>query len=425
MEENPKLIAFKDWLAGDNEQTLSSFFQQMKITITDKDKKEFMKYVLSHTQLNSFNNDSAEDPERKKAKQFIKNNSNILLSKNESGNYNFVKDFAFLGTSISYKDLKGRLNDSDNFSALLDILPKDFIEQVTENTLTGPYYKPEVFKELISKVTNEEAKNSYLEKINAMETKNASDLEIKNNFVFSALSNIALTDKTSHEVEKMISSLSTEKLQIFLENNINGEIKNTDIKTLSKVIEIYNNKGTEEVTDKAKQDLLTYAINQDKPEIVCEMAKHGFKLDAKTVNSQYNGIIGLHASDLKKNKSIFTQMIGKADITDNDALRIMVASSVRTNDTGAHRDILNKYKGASPLMIAIETDQKELAMKLIAAGQYLKHSELTLGTRMKAAVGLVDVKKLSKDLVHKEDSNTKTISVPSNVKVKNTKLGRG
>ena len=111
---------------------------------------------------------------------------------------------------------------------------------------------------------------------------------------------------------------------------------------------------------------LKYAIKEGKIEFACEMVKLGFTLDKSEVDVK-------KAKDiLIANKNIFSRMRGDSSLTKNDMLRMVVVSNIQKSE---YKDKWLASK-ASPLKIAIETKQFDLAKKIIESGGVLKSSEL-------------------------------------------------
>jgi len=136
--------------------------------------------------------------------------------------------------------------------------------------------------------------------------------------------------------------------------------------------------------------LLEQAISKNNPKFVCDMAMRGFK-----INSHYDkysrGRLSTLAKELLDNKNILTKTFGNKELTENDQQRIVLLTSSGM-EKKAQAEFLKNNKGISPLKLAIDTKQFDIAAKMIADGASLKPSELSLGLRVKNAIGMVDMK---------------------------------
>jgi hypothetical protein len=137
---------------------------------------------------------------------------------------------------------------------------------------------------------------------------------------------------------------------------------------------------------KLSAKLLEKAINQNNTKLVCDMALSGFKLET-SYGKYASGKTNELAKELLDNKSSFSSQ----ELTANDQQRIvLLASSGMKKEEQA--EFLKNNKGISPLKLAIDTKQYDIAAKMFVDGATLKPSELSLNLRMKNAIGMVDMK---------------------------------
>lgn len=132
-----------------------------------------------------------------------------------------------------------------------------------------------------------------------------------------------------------------------------------------------------EIIDNEKSKFLKDVINSKKHELASSMALCGAFLTPWHVTSYDLDEAYILAFTIKANKSIFSSQ----EITRNDAFRVdVLALSGLT--LRQQKEFLGKNKGMSPLKIAIETWQCELASKFIEAGHILKPNELSIVSRV-------------------------------------------
>ena len=103
---------------------------------------------------------------------------------------------------------------------------------------------------------------------------------------------------------------------------------------------------------------LQYTIDNKQPELAIKMVKHGFVLDEKELPKKTKDTILKHRSLIEK---LFK------GISKNDALRVAIAGD---------KENIDLSKKPSPLHLAMETGQHELAIDMIGQGMTLKGSEL-------------------------------------------------
>lgn len=114
--------------------------------------------------------------------------------------------------------------------------------------------------------------------------------------------------------------------------------------------------------EKSEKSLLKTALDSNSPESVIRLVKNGFKLTEEEKTAA-------RAEDILNSNSFIFRMFGYGP-TKNDELRMVVMSNAKEN-----KDI-NLSNKPSPLYLAIETKQPELAMALIGMGLELKREEL-------------------------------------------------
>jgi hypothetical protein len=157
----------------------------------------------------------------------------------------------------------------------------------------------------------------------------------------------------------------------------------------------------ERVEEKAKSQLFKEAIDKSyrNEDLVIDMALSGYKLDKEqiyTFNNSANNESSRLGKEILDNKGFFTEK----ELTENDAKRVaLLASAVFENDNERKKFIKNNL-GISPLKLAIDTKQLDLAIEMIKKGELLKPSELSIGMRFKNAIRFInkdDIKKVSEE----------------------------
>lgn len=161
-------------------------------------------------------------------------------------------------------------------------------------------------------------------------------------------------------------------------------------------------------SEKDKSEIFRCAIEssskgEKNKAVVVDMALHGYKLDKNdiyTFNTNAYSNVSRLGKEILNNKSLFSS--SATDLTDNDAKRVALLSSALANGYFKNEEEQAKYvkthRGVSPLKLAIDTKQFDLAIKMIKEGEILKPEELSIGMRFKNAIGILnkdDIKKFS------------------------------
>jgi hypothetical protein len=215
------------------------------------------------------------------------------------------------------------------------------------------------------------------------------------NIVISALNEGMEISKEQFKVLK----LAPDQLNKMLEDHIasfDKPSRSWDRKPESKLSDNIFKQALDSLKEKEGPDsklsaaLLKKTIDQNNPKLVCDMAMRGFKLEA-SYNKFSRGTANDLAKELLDNKNSLTKTFGNQKLTDNDQQRIALLAS-SSMEKKEQTEFLKKNKGISPLKLAIDTKQFDIAAKMIADGASLKPSELSLGVRMKNAMGMTNIK---------------------------------
>ena len=223
--------------------------------------------------------------------------------------------------------------------------------------------------------------------------------------------------KSSKELVEFIQNLDEDNLKKIISSHVNNQQYNKTIlddKCLKAALD------SPKLKSETKSIILMEAINKEvnnyytqnnNSKLICQMALAGFTLPKEKISD-------LAANELKSNKSFLSS--GK--LTDNDAKRVMLMASADT--LNVKKNYLKTHPGVSPLKMAIDTKQFNIAAKMIADGETLKPSELSIVNRIKRAVGLVKLKdvsiKLAGDMSSNVQSFTKLVKEQRNKKALST-----
>lgn len=141
--------------------------------------------------------------------------------------------------------------------------------------------------------------------------------------------------------------------------------------------------------------LLKTALESEKHELAIEMVKKGFSL-------RENEKTAARAEDILKSNNVILRMLGYS-YTDNDKLRMAIMLNAKENKK------INLSNKPSPLYLAIETKQHDLAIALIEKGFELKKEELVIYQITKEKGGLGNMFR-KQETLSKEDAKTETLA---------------
>lgn len=155
--------------------------------------------------------------------------------------------------------------------------------------------------------------------------------------------------------------------------------------------------------------------SQRNKDMVIDMALHGYQLNQNAIYS-YASDNESQERTAQLGKEIFDNKIffSRGKLTSNDAKRVGILSSALATgyfpDLAEQKKYISTHKGVSPLKLAIDTNQFDLAIEMIKKGEVLKINELSIGMRFKNAIGMLnqgDIKKFSETtLLGKEKHKT-------------------
>ena len=241
-------------------------------------------------------------------------------------------------------------------------------------------------------------------------------LDVNQKFIFELIDRGSAKQGTEDEILNAINpSLIKEAITRVIAPWSHEEFRISD-SLFKKLSDVYFAKANE----KDKSSIFRFAIENIKkrPEnkaVVMDMVLHGYKLDKSdiyTFNTHASSDVSKLGKEILDNKSFFSS--SSTELTDNDAKRVAILSSALANGYFKSNDDQAKYvrahRGISPLKLAIDTKQFDLATEMIKKGEILKPEELSIGMRFKNAIGVLkkdDLTAFSKaklDVARKEHS---------------------
>ncbi len=354
-------------------------------------------------------------------RNIFRNNPNLLYSK-EGGKYKFLDDVVHCSS-----DLRGYIYD--DISARKDNAGKDFLNEVLDQAVTQ---NESLVSNIVgSRIITKQREVELLEKAMVKNPDLATEMIkkgvesqkttkfMKNNWSISDL-DMMLSDHIS-AINPNRSSYGFGRDPQRLPDSL---LKSAWSEYISKEKEQASSLAKGENAIKGSSHLLTRVINIGDKKLICDMALMGFKLDKDSLDLTYgNDTAAKLAQELRDNKNPLYQALGSKSLTDNDVQRIALLASSNMH-LDEQKQYLKKHKGVSPLKLAIDTEQFDIAAKMIADGASLKSSELSIGDRLRSAVGLIDIKDVSAfKLAQSQDPKKKEMKFTDFVKEKKARAG--